>query len=343
MVIGMKKSLCTAILVCCMCFAACSAQEQKNADTAEKTEVSDVADRKAAEKADTTGNTGNITAGTDGQSDEETASTEANSSDKTGSTAEDTGSNAEEAGATENVDGTGLGVADNPDITAEETGGTTDITGEAGDAGITSSDADGQPAESAFAEASPEREDEVIEWNSEWEFAEYSKLHADSVTLYRSHAETLKNRVIAVNAGHGTSGGNKVKTLCHPDGTPKVTGGSTAAGELKAAAVSWGTTFLDGTAEYEANLTLAMLLKDILLEKGYDVLMIRQNNDTQLDNIARTVFSNNNADCHIALHYDSSESDKGFFYIGVPNIKSYRAMYPVSEHWQQHNAFGEAL
>ena len=38
-----------------------------------------------------------------------------------------------------------------------------------------------------------------------------------------------------------------------------------------------------------------------------------------LDNIARTVFANNNADYHIALHYDSTSSNKGAFYISVPN------------------------
>lgn len=191
--------------------------------------------------------------------------------------------------------------------------------------------------------SAPIREDEEIVWNEEWEFAEYSEIHTDSVILFRSHAKTPKSKVVAVNAGHGTKGGNKVKTLCHPDGSKKVTGGSTAAGETHAACVSSGTTFLDGTPEYEANLSLAFLLKDMLLENGYDVLMIRQNNDTRLDNIARTVFSNNNADCHIALHYDGTDYDKGFFYIGVPDIDSYRNMYPVSDHWQEHNAFGEAL
>ena len=46
---------------------------------------------------------------------------------------------------------------------------------------------------------------------------------------------------MCINAGHGTKGGESVKTLCHPDGSPKVTGGSTAAGATKAALVSGGT------------------------------------------------------------------------------------------------------
>ena len=50
-----------------------------------------------------------------------------------------------------------------------------------------------------------------------------------------------------------------------------------------------------------------------------------------------------NADCHLAIHYDSSTNDKGFFYINVPSNESYRSMEPVASHWQQHNALGDAV
>ena len=71
--------------------------------------------------------------------------------------------------------------------------------------------------------------------------------------------------------------------------------------------------------------------------------MIRESDDVQLDNIARTVIANNKADCHISLHWDSTTSDKGAFYMSVPNVASYRNMEPVKSHWQQHNALGESL
>lgn len=185
----------------------------------------------------------------------------------------------------------------------------------------------------------------VIEWNPSWEYADFSNIHSDSVTLYRAPGDNRKDVVIAVNAGHGTSGGGKdeVKTLSHPDGTPKVTGGTNAAGEVKSMAVSSGTTFLDGTSEASITLKLARTVKKQLLEDGYDVLMIRDSSDTQLDNIARTVFANNNADCHIALHYDYTETDKGLYYMYPVEIESYRAMEPVASHWQEHIDLGEAL
>ena len=186
-------------------------------------------------------------------------------------------------------------------------------------------------------------EDRTISWDSDWEYAEFSKIHDSDVNLYYSHVENRKEKVVAVNAGHGTEGGSSVKTQCHPDGSAKVTGGTTSSGATEAYAVSSGMEFLDGTEERDATLSAALLLKEKLLENGYDVLMIRETEDTQLDNIARTVYANEFADCHIALHYDSTENDKGAFYMSVPDVDSYRSMEPVASHWQEDNALGDAL
>ena len=135
-----------------------------------------------------------------------------------------------------------------------------------------------------------------------------------------------------------------MKTLCHPDGSEKVTGGSTAAGATEAAAVSGGMTFQDGTPEQEVTLRMAQILRDKLLSSGYDVLMLRDSEDVQLDNVARTVICNNVADCHIALHWDSGDGknyDKGCFYISVP--EALKNMEPVASHWQQHDTLGTDL
>ena len=165
---------------------------------------------------------------------------------------------------------------------------------------------------------------EAVTWNPSWKYAEFSKINTGTAYLYRSEAANRKGITVCVNAGHGTSGGSGVKTLCHPDGTPKVTGGTTGAGATQAVAVSGGMTFSDGTAEARVTLAMAKKLKEKLLSAGYDVLMIRESDDVQLDNIARTVIANNRADCHIALHWDSTVNDKGAFYMSVPNVSSYR-------------------
>lgn len=179
--------------------------------------------------------------------------------------------------------------------------------------------------------------------NPSWKYAEFSKINTGAAVLYRSESSNRKNITVGVNAGHGTKGGSSVKTLCHPDGTPKVTGGTTGAGATSAVAVSGGMTFADGTAESKVTLAMAKILKDKLLAAGYDVLMIRDGEDVQLDNVARTVIANNASDCHIALHWDSTTNNKGAFYMSVPNVDSYRNMEPVKSNWQKHNALGESL
>ena len=202
-----------------------------------------------------------------------------------------------------------------------------------------------QPAE----ETKPVQETKPVEnqagevrLNPEWQYAGFSKINSGTAMLYKAE-NNRKDIVVCVNAGHGTKGGSSVKTQCHPDGTPKVTGGTTQAGATTAAAVSGGMEFSDGTPESKVTLAMALKLKEKLLESGYDVLMIRESDDVQLDNIARTVIANNAADCHIALHWDSTEKDKGAFYMSVPSASSYRNMEPVKSHWQQHNALGESL
>lgn len=184
-----------------------------------------------------------------------------------------------------------------------------------------------------------------ITLNPDWEYADHSKINSGAAVLYPASEESgRKNIIIGVNAGHGTAGGSKVKTLCHPDGSAKTTGGSTAAGATEAAAVSGGMTFQDGTSESTVTLRMAQILRDKLLTNGYDVLMLRDGEDVQLDNVARTVICNNVADCHIALHWDSGDGknyDKGCFYISVP--EALKSMEPVASHWQQHDALGADL
>lgn len=208
-----------------------------------------------------------------------------------------------------------------------------------------------EPAPAAAPSAAPVQEGGAgetgegmaVALDPSWKYAEFSKISSGSARLYRAPGENRRGIVVCVNAGHGTSGGSSVKTQCHPDGTPKVTGGTTSAGATSAVAVSSGMTFSDGTPEAKVTLAMAKKLKDKLLSAGYDVLMIRETDDVQLDNIARTVIANNAANCHIALHWDSTANDKGAFYMSVPNVASYREMEPVKSNWEKHNALGESL
>ena len=183
---------------------------------------------------------------------------------------------------------------------------------------------------------------EKINFNLNWEYSDFSVINSGSAVLYHTTANH-NGKTIAINAGHGTKGGQGVKTYCHPDKSPKTTGGSTAAGAEKAISVSAGMVFYDGTPEAEVTLQMAQVLKESLLQAGYDVLMIRDESDVQLDNIARTVIANNNADCHIALHWDGDnlDYDKGCFYISTPD--GIKGMEPVASHWNKHELLGESI
>ena len=182
---------------------------------------------------------------------------------------------------------------------------------------------------------------ENIGLSSGLRFAEFSKINSGTAILYRNTNGAHGDIVVCVNAGHGTKGGGSVKTQSHPDGTGKVTGGSNPNGAVYSTAVSSGMEFSDGTEEHVITLREAKLLRAKLLARGYSVLMIREESDVQLDNIARTVLANNYANCHVAIHWDSSTSDKGAFYMSVPDGMKY--MDPVSSTWEKSEAFGEAL
>ena len=184
---------------------------------------------------------------------------------------------------------------------------------------------------------------EDVHFDDTWEYAGNSKINSGAARLYRIQYGAGNGITVCINAGHGTKGGTDVKTLCHPDGSPKVVTGSTAAGATEATAISDGTTMQDGTPEAEATLKAALAVKETLLKAGYNVLMIRETDDVQLDNIARTLIADHCADAHIAIHYDSTDNDKGVFYCSVPDEGGYREMEPVRSHWQEHEKLGKSL
>ena len=70
-----------------------------------------------------------------------------------------------------------------------------------------------------------------------WQYAVFSEINTGYAVLYKADGDRRKNLTVAVNAGHGTEGGSSVKTYCHPDKTPKVTGGTSKVGAVMAVAV----------------------------------------------------------------------------------------------------------
>lgn len=75
----------------------------------------------------------------------------------------------------------------------------------------------------------------------------------------------------------------------------------------KKAKVSQGTAGVGSKkAEYEVNLEAAKILKEVLVQKGYNVIMTRESHDVNISNAERAEISNKaNANITIRIHCDS--------------------------------------
>ena len=178
--------------------------------------------------------------------------------------------------------------------------------------------------------------------DNSWTFADFSEIHSGCAVLYKT-AKNPKNIVVAVNAGHGTAGCSTKYTYSHPDKSPKITCGTNPQGAVQSIAISTGTELSCGLSEAQVNYRVAVVLRKYLLDSGYDVLMLRDGDDVQLDNVARTVISNNIADIHISIHFDSDsyKYDKGCFYCSIPS--ELKALSNVQAHFKNSHILGDCL
>ena len=104
-------------------------------------------------------------------------------------------------------------------------------------------------------------------------------------------------RLIVIDAGHQRKGNSDRE----PDGP-----GSTT---LKAKCSAGATGHYTGIPEYELNLIVAKKVQKILLERGYEVIMIRDTHDVDLSNSERAEIANKaGADVFIRIHANASDN-----------------------------------
>ncbi len=136
------------------------------------------------------------------------------------------------------------------------------------------------------------------------------------------------NKTIVIDPGHSSTGTSAQEPIAPESSQTKLKDGLGATGEYT------------GVPEHKTNMSVALLLKENLESKGYNVVMTKSDVAESKSNIERAFIGNeNNADLVLRIHADSSENNNiGGASVHVPGNNKYTSsIYEISK------SYGETI